>query len=89
MTQNPEAMKESTDTFQCMKQDPMFLLFSLLFFLNNTALRPLYEAGKVGLGTMAQPRGLGGVSSVSVSNSAQWEDPSGDVLEEGALWLGE
>ena len=82
-------MKESTDTFQCMKQDPMFLLFSLLFFLNNTALRLLYEAGKVGLGTMAQPRGLGGVSSVSVSNSAQWEDPSGDVLEEGALWLGE
>ena len=70
MTQNSEAMKESTDTFQCMKQDPMFLLFSLLFFLNNTSLRPLYEADKVGLGTMAQPRGLGGVSRVSVSNSA-------------------
>lgn len=78
MTQNPEAVKESTDTFKCMKQDQMFLLFSLLFFLNNTALRPLYEAGKVGLKTMAQHRGLGGVSRViyeqlSPVGGSKWE----------------
>lgn len=61
--QNPEAVKESTDTFKCMKQDQNVPPL-LSPFLNSTALRPLYEAGKVGLRTMAQHRGFGGVSRV-------------------------
>lgn len=40
-------------------------------------------AGKAGLGTMAQPRGLSGVSRVSMSISAQWEDPSGRLARRG------